>query len=269
MGTSQFTSSKQICENLLVEGQRYNVEHSILPSENAVADRLLARGVELTEAYEELHRKLHGHPHALQTFLGIVLSTAAFWGPEKISEARAARDELAKVNQEVAKKAVELADLLQQRSDLHDISGFSSNTHYNVCEAIESAARGNYLFESYVQGPLEALRTRFDLKYWPTLSDVLRELASDAEAAITEATNPLTAAATVASRASLADFFKALFASIEENRVGSYGHLPKDFKATDSTLAILANCALDLSTDESVDGPYVKRLRQRERFGTR
>ncbi|KFX76724.1 hypothetical protein [Ralstonia solanacearum] len=269
MGTSQFTSSKQICENLLVEGKRYNVEHSILPSENAVADRLLARGVELTEAYEELHRKLHGHPYALQTFLGIVLSTAAFWSPEKISKARAAREELAKVNQEVASKAVELADLLQQRSDLHDTSGFSSNTHYHVCEAIESAARGNHLFKSYIQGSLEALRTRFDFKYWPTLSEVLRELASDADAAITEATNPLTAAATVASRASLADFFKALFASIEENSIRSYGRLPKDFKATDSTLAILANCALDLSTDESVDGPYVKRLRQRERFGTR
>lgn len=268
MRTFQFTNSKQICENILVEGKRYNVERSILPSENAVADRLLARGVELTEAYEELHRKLHGHPYALQTFLGIILSTAAFWSPEKISDARAARDDLAKVNQEVVRKAVELANLLQKRSDLHDTSGFSSSTHYHVCDVIESAAKGNHLFESYVQEHLEALVTRFDLKYWPTLSDVLRALASDAEAAITEATNPLTAAATAATRASLADFFKALFAGIEENSVRCFGHLPKDFKATDNTLATLANCALDLSADESVDGPYVKRLRQRERFGT-
>lgn len=267
MRTFQFINSKQICENILVEGKRYNVEHSILPSENAVADRLLARGVELTEAYEELHRKLHGHPYALQTFLGIILSTAAFWSPEKISDARAARDDLAKVNQEVARKAVELANLLKKRSDLHDTSGFSSGTHYHVCDVIESAAKGNHLFKSYVQEHLEALVTRFDLKYWPTLSDVLRALASDAEAANTEATNPLTAAATAASRASLADFFKALFAGIEENSVRSYGHLPKDFKASDNSLATLANCALDLSADESVDGPYVKRLRQRERFG--
>lgn len=258
---------KQVCEDILLEAKRYNIEHDILPREIAIADRLLARGPELVGAYEELHGKLHVHPRALQVFLELVLSTAAFWNPEEIAEARAARRDLAEVNRQIAKKAAELANLLQQRSDLHDTSGFRSDTHYHVCQVIESAAKGNPLFTSYVQEGFKALRTRFDLKYWPPLDDFLNELASDAEAATTEASDPLTAASTEASRPSLADFFKALFAAIDENCKRHYGPLPQGFRASDNTLASLVNCALELDPDGMVDGPYVKRLRQRARDG--
>lgn len=269
MSAPQSDNPKQICENILIEGKRYNVEHRILHSENAVADRLLARGIELTEAYGELHGKLHAHPHALQVFLGLVLSTAAFWSPEKIAQARTARGDLGKVNQQIARKAAELAGLLQRRSALHNTSGFSTDTHYHVCDVIEAAAESNYLFTSYVQERLDALHGQFDLKYWPSLSDFLQELASDAEDAVMEATDPLTAAATMASRPSRADFIKALLAAIDENSERNHGQLPNDFKVTDNTLASLASCVLDLGAEDLVDGPYVKRLRQRERDGAK
>lgn len=269
MGSSQSNDPKKSCENVLIQGKRYNIEHGILHSENAVAARLLARNIEISEAYGELHSKLYAHPGALQTFLGLVLSTAAFWSPAKMSQARIARDELANVNQKIARNAAELADLLHQRSALHNTSGFSSESHYHVCDVIEAAAKNNYLFKSYVQERLGALKGQFDLKYWPTLSDFLDELASDSEAAVVEASDPLTAAATMATRPSLADFFKALFAAIEENSGRNYGRLPHDLKITDNALASLANCALGLGPDDLVDGPYVKRLRQRERDGNK
>ncbi|MGT2453787.1 hypothetical protein ACU4GI_11000 [Cupriavidus basilensis] len=203
----------------------------------------------------------------MQAFLGLILSTAAFWSPEKIANARAARDKLAEVNHQIARKAAELASLLQQRSDLHNSSGFSSNTHYHVCDVIESAAKGNYLFESHVHKPFQDLHTQFDLKYWPTLSDFLQELAFDAEAADPEARDPLTAASTAASRPSLYDFFKALLVAIEESRAHNYGQLPNEFKITDNALASFANCSLDLEPDDMVDSLYVKRLRQHIRDG--
>jgi len=74
MNSSQPTNPRQICENLLLEGRRYNNEHHILPSENAIADRLLAGGIELQDAYEELYEKLHAHQPALRVFLGLVLT---------------------------------------------------------------------------------------------------------------------------------------------------------------------------------------------------
>lgn len=49
------SSPKNVCESLLIEEKRYNAEHCILPSESAVADRLLGRGLEMTPAYEELY----------------------------------------------------------------------------------------------------------------------------------------------------------------------------------------------------------------------
>jgi len=265
MTMTQAVDASQACEAILREGISYNVEHEILPSENAVANRLLSRASELAGAYQELHAKLDSHPPALKVFLDLLLSTAAFWNPESIAEARAGRARLAEVNRQIASKAEDLAELLDERSELHNQSAFWSNTQYHVCQVIETAAHDNHLFDYYVRDELRALRGRFDLKYWPTLGAFLSVLARDADDAEMEATDPLTVAATTAKRASLADFFKALFAAIEENSARHHGFLPTKFKITDETLASLVNCALGLGPDDLVDGAYVKRLRQRER----
>jgi hypothetical protein len=265
MTSQHFSNPQQICEQILLDEKRYNISHDILPSEIAIADRMLGRGLELTAAYDELHKKLGRHPGALQTFLGQILSTAAFWNPERIREARSARNELEEVNRQIANKATELANLLQQRENLHNTSGFSTDTHYHVCDVLKAAGSNNYLFTSRVQKRFEELPTQFDLKYWPSLSDFMLELASDAEAAPPEAIDPLTEVATSALRPSLGDFFKALFAAIHENSARNYGRLPNDFHLTDNALASFVNCALDLDATELVDGTYVKGVRQRER----
>jgi len=267
MDPSQTTTARQCCENLLSKGKRYNLEHHILSSENAITDRLLSRGLELKEAYAELHGKLHAHHRALPAFLDMLLSTAAFWSPEDITKARTGRDDLANVNRQIARKANELADLLACRSDLHDTSGFCSSTHYHVCDVIEAASEGNGLFNSYLKAPLKVLAGQFDLKYWPSLSQLLQAIASDARQADTEANDPLTEAATTATRSSRADFFKAWFAAIDENREKHHGPLPDDFQLTDQTLASLTNAVLDIGLDDLMDGTYVKRFRQREREG--
>lgn len=268
MSPSPVENGRQACERILRAEQAYNTEHGILPGENEISERLLRRGLELADAYEELHDKLHRHPNALQAFLGIVLSTASQWNPEKIAIARTARDELAGVNRQISIKAAELARLLDQREILHNTTDFSSSTHYHVLEVIEAAARSqNPRFTVHVKDRLYALRTQFDLKYWPTLSDFVSELATDSEASDPKASDPLTAAATASTRPSLADFFRALFVGIDENSAHLHGQLPLQFKVSDATCAALANCALDLGPDDLVDGPYVKRLRQRDRSG--
>lgn len=121
------------------------------------------------------------------------------------------------------------------------------------------------MFDCWVREKLAALGGQFDLKYWPTLGDFARELAKDAERASAQASDPLTAAGTQGARPSLADFFKAFFASIEENSGRGFGRIPSDFKLTDGAYASLANCALGLSAKQIVEAAYVKRLRQRLR----
>ncbi|MHB0775117.1 hypothetical protein [Halomonas sp. WWR20] len=80
-----------------------------------------------------------------------------------------------------------------------------------------------------------------------------------------EATDPITRAATASSRSSKGDFLRAFIASIEESSAHSFGRLPSSLRVTDSTMASLTNCALDLEADELATADYVKRFRQRER----
>ncbi|MHB0764023.1 hypothetical protein ACYCFC_06535 [Stutzerimonas sp. NM35] len=265
MPTAQTMTPQQACENILIGGKRYNTERSLLRSENAIIDRLLTRGLELKSAYGELYEKLHSRPPALRVLLGLLLSTAAFWSPEKIAKSRDRRDELIETNRQIGRKAAELAQLLEQRTWLHETSGFSSRTHYHVCDVIEAAAGNHSLFNAYVKDRLDTLCGQFDLKYWPSPDQLVRALAADANSATLEATDPLTRAASTGTRPSRTDFSKALFAAIEENSTQSGGPLPEDFRLSDGALASLANCALDLGPDELADSTYVKRLRQRLR----
>lgn len=265
MTTSGTIDPSHICEAILQEAKAYNIEHKILPSENTVVDRLLARRVELTKVYAELYGKLGSRPPALKVFFDRLLSTAAFWNPERIAEARAGRERLKAVNQEIAEKAAALAELLDQRDDLHNNSGFYSNTHYHPLDLVKEASAENYLYQSFIQLPLAALCGQYDLKYWPSIGECLRVLSQDSERSMVQPVDPLTEAATRATRESLADFFKALFAAIEENSEHNGGFLPDDFRLTDAGFASLASCALDLGPDEIIDAAYVKRLRQRER----
>lgn len=237
------------------------VENQVWPTAVKVMDHLLARHVELVDAYAELHLTLPS-PASIAMLLDAVVMTAAIWNPGKIDQARAARAELEKTNHRIAEVAHELAELLRQRSALHNTSAFTSSTHFHVVDVIESAAGTNGLYQAYLQEPLLALASRYDLKYWPSLASVVEVIAADAEASRAQASDRLTQAATAGPRrASKADFFKALFVAIKERR----SHIPDGYRPSDATLASLASCALDLQPDALLDAAYVKNVRQRLR----
>ena len=265
MGDDKRFEAIQACETALRSELAYNGDHEILASENAIIERLLARRSELADAYVEIFDRLGARHYGIPKLLGVVVTTAALWNPDQVAQSCTARDRLLKVNELIALRASELAQLLRERSELHDHSGFSGNTHYHICRLIEDGASGNYYFKSWVKKGLGALRGDFDLKYWPRIHEVIAALGRDAERVELEATDPITAAATEGSRRSRADFFKALYEAIEENSDGRFGTLPPGLRLTDNAIASLANCALDLPPDQLVDGAYVKRLRQRVR----
>ncbi len=155
--------------------------------------------------------------------------------------------------------------LLDEREGLHNHSGLYSDTHYHVVDLVEIASAGNGYFQNHVREKLQTLREQFDLKYWPQLGEVMRVLAREANQAEAVAADPMTEASTRGSRASQADFFKALFAAIEESRGMEGYEFPVEFELTDSALASFATVVLDLGPHDLVDAAYVKRLRQRER----
>lgn len=266
--TTHPTTPKQArhsCEQLLKADRADKTEKSILPSEVRVIDRLLERGLELEEAYAEIHGKLVQHPQALKVFFDLVQSTAAFWSPESNQEARRGRARLVEVNQEIERVAAHLAELLDERTELKNHSGFSCETLYHPVDAIHAAAARNYSYEQWVKARLETLTGQFDLKYWPPLSAVAQALADDAARAAPLPHDALTAAGTEGPRASLADTFRAFFVAVDEQSSRNFGFLPHSFELSDRCVASLLSCALGLGPDQAVDAPYVKRLRQRQR----
>lgn len=257
------TMAIKICEEILNRSKAYNIEKSILPSENLVIDRLLASRENMQHVYIELVELLDRKQ--IDSFLSLILSCAAFWNPEKAVLYRKQKKELVGINEEIAKTASELANLLEKRYMLHNESALSSDHYYHIIDVMEETSRDDYLFNNYLQEPLSQLRGRFDLKYWPTLSQIVKELATDASKVKVYATDSLTEASINSTRASKVDFLRALFSAIHENSEREQDILPKGFQLSDKAFAEIMNCALHLESDELVDASYVKGERQKQR----
>jgi hypothetical protein len=251
------------CESVLREEISYNDDHAILSSENRISALLLRRSAEMREVYDEICSKLD--PASVREFLKSVLYTGAFWNPASNEDARNEKRRIEETNALIAEMADELATLLDERERMHNSSSFGGNTHYHVCEVIDTAAATNGLFKSWVKEELQGIRMKYDLKYWPSIGEFVRELGADAANAQVSAADSLTEAGTSSQRASLADYFRALFASIEECSCHNGGPYPRGFSVSDKSVATIGNCALDLNTELLVDSQYVKRLRQRMR----
>lgn len=260
------TKAQDVCETILRDKKASNIQAQILPSENIVIDRLLECRGGLRDAYNELYSKLSKDFRALRAILELFVEVTSMHNPEEVKRSRDAEKQLNVVNRQIYSKATELAELLKSRSELINTSGFTTDTHYHICDVICETSLNNPYFTSYLQDKLKQLQGQFDLRYWPRLDAMMKVIAEDARKAVPVAIDSITDAATLGGRASLVDYFRALFEAIECNRQREYGFLPNDFKLTDSTIATLANCALAREPEEMIDGLYVKNFRSRERI---
>jgi len=253
------------CIATLAKIKSYNQEKCIRASDVAVIDQMLRRSEELTEAFSELEQKLGVTPFALDNFFEALLSASTAWHPDKVRKSRAAERELTDLNDTIASLAKQLSELVQRRSHLSNDSAFSSSHQYHIVQLIQNAGQNNVLFRSLVHDPIDALPREFNLKYWPSISEVLDALAEDATNAEIRASDKITEAASTGTRNSKADFFKAYFALIAQAKEGMDARIHHSFKLSDEALASLANCALDLDSKRLVDGNYVKNIRHREK----
>lgn len=263
--TTPSKDASEACQLLLRAERNDRVSKEILRSEVKVIDRLLSRPLELRDAYEELHSKLNDHPPALKVFFDIVFRVAAFWSPDANREARQGKARLVEVNREIEEAASTLAALLNERTELKNHSGFSCDTLYHPVDAIDLAAAEHYSYQHWVKDGLAGIRGQFDLKYWPSLSEVVQAIGTDAAQARPLPHDAVTEAGTEGPRAALAHTFRSFFVAVEESNARHHGFLPRTFELTDRSVAALISCALDLGPDEVVDAGYVKRLRQRRR----
>ncbi|QEY15262.1 hypothetical protein D0C16_04305 [Cellvibrio sp. KY-GH-1] len=250
------------CEAILIASRNYNIENSIWPTDVITINYLLTQSAAMKTVYDELSA-LSAQQRA--QFLDQLVGTLSFWSPENAIEMRAARDRLIDVNKKISTLAKDLADLLEERSAIENQHPFNSNTHYHIVNVIKEASRDNYHFRSFLAEPLQALAGQFDLKYWPYLPAVIKEIGDDADAAEIYATDPRTEAATSSNRSSKADFVRAVLSMIDELKDTPGLNFSQDFSVSDSAMADIVNTCLKLSAEELVDGAHVKNLRHREK----
>ena len=254
------------CEAYLNRQKEHNLSYGIQSSENIIINRLLSRSVELSGFYEEIFEKLV--IDQWQRVISVVLYTAAFWNPEVAQETRNAKHELESLNNDIAKCALQLEKLLNNRTELSEKYGLHSYDKYHVIDLIDDAARGNGHYQSYLKSQLQNLAGEYDLKYWPSVAEFIEAIGSDAESSEVYATDSVTQELIQSDRNSLTDYFRALFQALDEERQSVHQFIPDDFKLSDESLASMANCALNLTPDNMIDAQYVKRCRQRLREQT-
>lgn len=222
------------CETIIQKRELLNDSTGRPHSENVIVSRLLVSRDQLADPYTELYFSLRSEAH-LRTFFGLVVSSAARWGQERDTLFAAERAELIEVNRRIAEAAESLAQLLDRRAEF----------------------RGKDVAE---HDP--ASRSRFDLKHRPTLAELLRTLAGDAEAAQgPKEADTSDFDGTPAYPARLVErFFDVLFLALECAR-STPATLPDDFNASDATFAAIANSALDPALVDRVRATDVRSFR--------
>lgn len=247
----------QQAEEYLRSARQYNSDNAILPSENAVIDRLLADSAEMRRVWIELGKKAKGIDfiHAIS---GIV-SIAAFWSPDKTRELREGKRICDEQAIEIARKAHELAELLDKHAQRCEQFGFSSSIQTHPVDCMSEWASNvqsvdGYLFNREIEPELVSLRARYDFKYWPSISDCLRGIASQQHF---EYCDPTTRDALSSREWSKIDFISALRSRIAES----------DLELTNPSLAAITNCALGLVEDAYTEGSIkkaVQRIKKRD-----
>lgn len=258
-------TATEICENILKEHWSNCAERSLPQTCTKLQERMLERRNELAIAYEDLIEQTGGCATAVYLFFDSLMCAVFAWNPTSISSMRHDKARLTEVNVSISETADRLGALLAEREEIQNRNSFGTGTLYHIVNVVSEASSQNYLFKNRVEEDLKALSARYDMKYWPSLSDIVDVIGLDAENTQISIHDEVTEAALASPRTSKADFCRAFFQRVKDEACDTPSALRSDFNLKDESWASVINCALDLPPEELIDGQYIKRLRQRSR----
>lgn len=76
------------------------------------------------------------------------------------------------MNEKIAAQAA-LSALLTDQDQMRNRNAFSLERTTHIVDLIEAASVLNGHYRSYLRGLLDALRSKYDGKYWPSLEQIL------------------------------------------------------------------------------------------------
>ncbi|MFP1767891.1 hypothetical protein ACLEDY_00595 [Lonsdalea quercina] len=228
-----------------------NIWRSVWP----LAERLLSRKNEMQSVWEDIACKELSWEQCYTLWEQIVLA-GKFGSQENISRLKADHNQLKVLNQDIRKKAAELAAMLTEREAILNTNSFLQDHTTHIVELMEKADDDKGLYRDNLHEKLDTLASQYDIKHWPTLPGLLQVVADESVDIAFRHENDLDI---IHGRSKiLPDYLRKLFSRIENVRGYRWG-LPKEFTLTDKTLATLADVTLEHTEAFNVDAVKVRR----------
>lgn len=234
---------------------------TIFVSEQSVINCLIHRELECKTAFSELINGLECFQW--QAYLSVIISTAAIWNPEETNKLREIDKELCKLNESIASNAQQLAADLRNRTNLCNDYGFDTDTTYHILELIDYASAGNGHYQSWIRDKIQPLRGQFDLKYWPSVDEIVDAISDDALKSAVTPTSEITREAISSRKSSTRDFLRALSEALRQNSESYHAFIPDDFRLSGRSISTLVNCVLNLNENRCIDESYIKSTRHK------
>ncbi len=253
---------QSIRESLLLLKEDRRINNCWL-SEIPVIERILERFDELTPLWDEINSKLNFN--ARYDFIDCILGLIVFAKPESFVYARQKAKELKVLNNEIAETANLLAELLESQNEKSEGSGFTGDNYYSIKDVINDAATkaNNARYQWYPKEKLNQLFSQYDLRYWPSLPQIIRSIADNASQSEVYASNEITAAGTQSQRASSVDCIRAFYTALGNFNAHDLAMVEKVMSFPNPSVVSLLNIVYDWKDDEVLSDEQLKSYKSR------
>jgi hypothetical protein len=244
----------------------YRCDEPIWMSYWPVMERMIDRADELKLPFQELidafgySDRLEGHsPNNAYIWLTLEHIWCSYdYRKEDVIDAREDLRELRALKQEIVELASTLADKLQCQSELYENSGFSKPNYQFIDDLIEQASEGNYLYKWHVSEKVKSLTYQYDLKYWPSLADLVSAISRFEDTQPDPAHIQYPGHVINGREPDIKDFVLSFDGHFDEQN-----NLKTGFRFSNNAVADIINVILDLPVDKLATGDAVRVVRNR------
>lgn len=219
-------------------------------------DRLISREMEMMPVWENIARQRLSWQQCY-TLLEQIFFAGAYGTKERNSRLKADYRRLTELNEKIAAQAATLSVLLTEQDQILNRNAFLLERTTHIVDLIEAASEQNGHYGSFLREPLDALRSQYDGKYWPSFEKILDVTAREIPEA--EFLHRSQEAIVDGRGEAVPDYLRELFDCIEKARSCDW-KLPAGFTLTDASLAVLVTVSLDI---DNISNDRVKMIRNR------
>ena len=229
------------------------------------------------------------HPIQRKRVLIALADAASVWNPEQLKDMREAHQAIRDYGLEIAELAEKLARKIDAQSELVNRTGIGTTAGSALYDCLEEWGNERGMphthphdfarYEGWLKPELMSLFRRFDLKYWPSMPDLIRALGRQYEEnAFSEGSNNVTRAALESRELSARNVVSALIERIindtespiwERTSANDPGLLPAGFKLSAPDAAALVNRALALDPDQALTADNIRKMPDFKNWTTR